>query len=217
MFRRILITAIVLYFSVGAISAQSRTEVLKKCEMLFGKPVDEQLSLFEVNRYYVLRVDFNKKDRLREFAVEPKFYFEDSHPEWAETADNEWLTEFDLRSLLGRLDGIKQKGPITRPSAKFSVVTNLTAWNYECHVNGYVTWGQLVDLRLPDNSPVQVKWFRVTFEKPKRIKLTIRPWLFPKSIQSSEKIAIAGSWSEYRSTRLSSLRRISGKSAFTRA
>lgn len=62
--------------------ASENEEVLRVCGQLFGKSVDDKLNLFEVNRFYVLRVAFDKHNNLEQLEVVPKFHFEETHPDW---------------------------------------------------------------------------------------------------------------------------------------
>jgi hypothetical protein len=147
--------------------ASVKDEVLRACAQLFGKPVDEKQNLFEVNRFYVLRVAFDKHDNLELLAVEPKYYFEDSHPDWKEPDDFAYLSKVEYDNLLAQLDLIKPKGKLVKPASGISSVTNLTAWHTEIYEHGSLTWGELVDLRRGDNAPYEVRWLRLNYGRQK--------------------------------------------------
>jgi len=158
--------ALFFFISVSA-KASEKDDVLRACSQLFGKSVDEKLNLFEDNRSYVLRATFDKRDKLEQLAVEPKYYFEETHPDWKEPDDFTYLSKVEYENLLAQLDAIKPKGALIKPASGISVVTNMTAWHKEVYQNASLTWGQLVDIRLGDDAPYQVRWFRLNYGKRK--------------------------------------------------
>jgi len=72
--------------------------------------------LFEVNRFYVLRLVVNDRDKLEQLAVEPKFYFEETHPDWEETDETTYLSRAEYENLVAILDTIKSKGALIKPA-----------------------------------------------------------------------------------------------------
>ena len=129
---------------------------------MFGAPVDQKLNLFEVNRFYVLRVQFDKREQLNELAVEPKYFFEQSHPEWEEPRDFAFLSKAEYESLLLRLDKIRPRGQLVKASL-VGFVTNMTLPHKDVYQNAVLQWGELIDLRRGEDAPLQVRWFRVQF------------------------------------------------------
>lgn len=158
----------VLYFIVPVnVNASEKDDILRACGQLFGEIVDERQNLFSVNRFYILRAEFDKNDNLALLAVEPKYYFEESHPDWAESEDFEFLSKTQYKILLTQLDGIKPKGVLVKPASPISIVTNVTAWHKETYKKAVLTWGVSVDLGRGENPPYEVKWLKVDFEKGK--------------------------------------------------
>jgi len=152
-------------FSVTAANASERATVLNSCSEQFGAAVDLKLNLFEVSRFYVLRVQFDRRGRLSELAVEPKYFFENDHPDWQAPSDFAFLSKADYESLLVRLDKIRPRGHLVKESSGISVVTNLTAHRKVVYRNAVLTWGELVDVRRGENLPLQVRWLRLDFSK----------------------------------------------------
>lgn len=148
-------------------TASEKDEVLRVCGQLFGKPVDEKLSLFEVNRFYVLRAAFGKRNKLEQLAIEPKYYFEETHSDWEEPDDFTYLSKIEYENLLAQAEKIKPKGALIKPASGIGVVTNMTAWHTEIYENASLTWGQLVDIRLSEDAPYQVRWLRLNYGKRK--------------------------------------------------
>ncbi|HMJ08191.1 MAG TPA: hypothetical protein VK468_04255 [Pyrinomonadaceae bacterium] len=129
----------------------------------FQRVPDQNKILFEVNRFYVLRAEFNKHGSLIELAVEPKYYFEADHPDWKEQDDFTDLSQSEYLALLARLDRTKDRGKLIRLANTISSVTNMTAWYTERYENASLTWGQVVDLRKGDDHPNEVRWFRLKY------------------------------------------------------
>src|SRR5258705_949578 len=127
-----LILALFTSLAVCSVSAHAKpsekSKVLETCERFYGAPVDETQNLFIVNQFYVLRLKFDRRGKLKELAVEPKYFFEVTHADWAEPADFRFLTKAEYEALLSRLDTIKPKGVLVEPALAGSNVTNMTAF-----------------------------------------------------------------------------------------
>jgi hypothetical protein len=181
--------------SAGAKTAR-REEVLRLCREQFGAPVDAARNLFEVNRWHVLEARFDSRGRLSELNVVPKYWFEESHPEWEEPAadglDGYWarhLTEAESEKLLARLDAVGPKGRLLK-RAEFAVVTNLTEPLTDYHERATLTRGKVVDLRRGDAAPPLVRYVRLRYgdgrklwrqalERGRRFRRQKAPLLFP--------------------------------------
>jgi hypothetical protein len=146
--------------------ASEKESILRICDQLFGKSVDEKQNLFEVNQFYVLRVKFNRNE-LEELAVEPKYYFEETHPEWEEPDNFTYLSQTEHENLLARLDDVKPKGALIKPDYGGGLVTNMTSRHKAVYVNAVLEWGEVVDLRRGENAPLAIKWIRLNYLKSK--------------------------------------------------
>lgn len=144
--------------------AHERNDVLRKCSDSFQRIADEEKLLFEVNRFYVLRVKFDENGTLSELAVEPKFYFADERSEWKETESFTALTGPEFDKLKRTIMSLKDTGKLIKEANKIAFVTNMTAWYTEVYENGKFTWGVVTDLRKGDDPPFEVKWFRMRFK-----------------------------------------------------
>jgi len=159
----ICLTLILLFLPVTSFASE-RDEVLEKSRLTFGEPVDLSQNLYEVNRFYVFQPIFDAKDQVEELKVVPKYYYESSHSEWEEPDDFSCLTVVESKELLEKLDKIKPKGALVE-KGRVGAVTNMTAWFTDKYKNAAVTRGQIVDLRLPDDAPIEIKWIKVRFKK----------------------------------------------------
>src|SRR5947208_7883 len=92
---------------------------------MFG-PRLQSTDLFDVNRFYVLRIQFAKHGQVEESAIEPRFYYADAHPNWAQPDDFAWLTPDQLTELLSKLARLRPFGRLVRPYSGVVFVTNLT-------------------------------------------------------------------------------------------
>lgn len=149
--------------------ASEQDSIMRICSQLFGAPVDTKHTLFEVNEFYVLRVRFDNRGKLEQLAVEPKYFFEESHPAWKEPDNFTNLTKVEYEKLLGRLDSVKPKGALRKPASGISVVTNMTAWHKAVYENAVLEWGEVADLRRGDNAPTEIRWLRLNYTEAKVI------------------------------------------------
>lgn len=112
--------------SVGA-KVSEKQEILNRCTAEFGVAVDTQQNIFAVNRFYVLRLIFTKHGKLADLAVQPRFYFNETHPEWEEPDDFKRLSKSEYEELLERLEPMKPKGRLLKPAPQIGAIANLTA------------------------------------------------------------------------------------------
>ena len=187
---------LVLCASAARASALGREEALRRCREQFGPAVDAELNLFEVNRWYVLEVRFDRRGRLSALEVGPKYFYEESHPEWEEpdapNLEGYWaryLTRYDYEKLLQRLDRIAPKGRLLK-RGRMAVVTNMTAPYKDFYERAELTRGEVVDLRRGDYVPPLVKYVKVRYgdgrklweqaqERERRFRRQKTPLLFP--------------------------------------
>ena len=126
-------------------SVPEKEVVLKSCVQLFGAPVDEHLNLFEANQAFVLQAKFSKRGKLEEFVVKPKYFFNETHPEWTEPYSFPTLSQSEFQDLVMKLDRVKPKGNMVKPRNDISVVTNSTAYYKETYKHAVLEWGELAD------------------------------------------------------------------------
>lgn len=162
-----IVISVLFYQTNVPISEKSR--VLTLCVEKFGRPIDEQKHLFEINRFYLLRVEFERTGRLKLLAVEPKYFFQESHPEWSEPEEFSFLSKDEFDKLLMVLDQIRSRGQLLE-SCPISLVTNLTAPRTDIYQHATVVRGELLDIRRAEDAPVEVRWLRIEFSRSKRVK-----------------------------------------------
>lgn len=168
-----------------------KNEILRLCGKSFQRIADKERILFEVNRFHVLRAEFDKRNRLIEMAIEPKYYFEDDHPDWKESDDFADLSEVEFSTLRTQLERIKPTGELVQPANSILVVTNMTGWKTEYYSKASLTWGVVVDLRKGDNPPYEVRWFRFKYGANVKIQRKTKQGpkdLFPPIIASPNPI-----------------------------
>jgi len=160
----VILASFVLSSAVAA-KPSERTRVLALCAKTYGATVDQKRNLFSVNEFYILRVTFNRNGRLTQLAVEPKYFYADDHPEWAEPDHFPYLSKTEYQRLVAEVDRIKAKGPVVKPASPISMVTNFTAWRRETHRAAVLEWGEVVDWDAAADVPRLVRFFRVYYSK----------------------------------------------------
>lgn len=122
----------------STVFANEKQNVLKNCERMFGRPVDEKLNLFEINKDFVLRVDF-VGNGLEKLSVEPKYWLSENHPEWIEPDERPRLQKSDYDDLISKFEQLKSKGGIiARGHSGFC--SNLHCWFQEYYENAFVEY-----------------------------------------------------------------------------
>jgi hypothetical protein len=139
-----------------------RAAALRTCVDMFGKAVDPDKNLFEINRFFVLEVTFDGQGRVAELRVQPKYWLEAEHPDWSEPDDFVDLTATEYKSLLGRLEELRPKGQLVEP-ASYAIATNCIAPHRDRYEYAVLETGEVVDLRRGDDAPRAIRYFAVSF------------------------------------------------------
>ena len=141
----VLTALVILLVTVAPVGAKpsEKQRILQACVSEFGIAVDPAQNLFEINELFVLQAKFDKRGFLTEFAVKPKYFFDESHPEWQEPLSFPLLTWTDFQSLLARLDRLKPKGTLVKKANNITVVTNSTGYFKEGYRSGLLEWGEV--------------------------------------------------------------------------
>ncbi|MBP6212283.1 MAG: hypothetical protein KA447_04510 [Pyrinomonadaceae bacterium] len=181
---------------VSSVQGQSteRDRVLRLLGESYQRVTDAKIILFEFDRFHVIRPKFDNRKKLIELALEPKYYFEDDHPDWAEPDDFANLSRAEFIELSTKLKNIKDLGKIVQSVNTISAVTNMTAWYAEYYRNASFTWGVVVDLRKGDDPPYEVRWFRFKYganaDKPRKhgksIKFDLPSTSAPPTVPKSQ-------------------------------
>jgi hypothetical protein len=129
--------------SLATAGTREKQHVLQLCVREFGSAVDTKQNLFSVNDAFVLQLTFNRKNLLRELTVKPKYFFNETHPEWEEPPSFPLLKVADFKTLLRRVDTLKAKGRLVKPSNGLSVITNSTAYYQDLYRRALVKWGEV--------------------------------------------------------------------------
>ncbi|HEX8735009.1 MAG TPA: hypothetical protein VF721_06795 [Pyrinomonadaceae bacterium] len=122
-------------------AAQEKAQVLENCRRLFGDSVDEKLNLFEVNQQFVLRAEFSEKGKLVKILVEPKYFYEEEHPEWTEPKERPHLANSVYADVIAKINSIKPFGNFLRKKWD-GVITNSTDYRREYYKNAVLEYGE---------------------------------------------------------------------------
>jgi hypothetical protein len=139
----LVLSAILIYPFTGSAQTSERTKILLACERVFGPPVDKTQNLFALNRDFVLQAKVDGRGSLTEFAVKPKYFFNETHPEWEEPRSFPLISPEEFKILVSRLDALRPKGKLTKPANAFSVITNSTGYFTESYQRALLQWGEV--------------------------------------------------------------------------
>ena len=143
-----------------------REQIQLACIREFGAPIDSTLNLFDINQDFVLQVTY-ERDRLLKFEVKPKYFLNNTHPEWTEPNDFPLLSQELFRSLVNRLETIEAKGKLKISINKIAFVTNQTGYYREGYKKAALRWGQVGPRGDP---PSGVRFFSVEYGRLSKIK-----------------------------------------------
>ena len=131
-------------FGVAARSAE-KVKVLQACSAVFGTSIDKNEDLFEVNSSFVLQPGFDSANNLFKLSVFPKYWLEETHPQW--TQPDRWplFSVAEYENLLSRLNTLSPTGGLLEAS-KGSVVTNMTEYFLDKYERAYVLRGSYADI-----------------------------------------------------------------------
>lgn len=135
--------------------ASEKETVLRACAREFGAAVDANQNLFEVNASFVLQPKFGARGALDMMSVTPKYYFEETHPEWAQPPHWPLFSRSEFAAVLARVDSVRPRGRWLWSSGDSSFVTNMTHYFTDEYENAFVERGDYAD--------VGVRFVRVYF------------------------------------------------------
>jgi hypothetical protein len=120
--------------------ASEKESVLRACEREFGAALDAKQNLFEVNDSFVLQAKFDARGSLDVLSVMPKYFFEETHPEWTEPHHWPLLDRSEFAAVLARIDSVRPRGRWVKSVAD-PFVTNMTFYHTEEYENAVVRHG----------------------------------------------------------------------------
>ena len=54
-----------------------KADVLKKCDRLFGAPIDAKANVFKINSQFIMQLEFSADDNLIAMHVKPKYFLKE--------------------------------------------------------------------------------------------------------------------------------------------
>ncbi len=172
--RNILLCLILIFPFFLVVNASEKDKVMQVSRQIFGDPLDTSRNLFTINHFYVYRLDFDKKNRVSELAIEPKYYFSTSHPDWEETEDFKPLTFTEYKNLLVQLELVKTKGNLLSED-QIDIVGNATSFHKAYYELALLEIGFVFSLAAGENAPTEIKYFRLNFRKDRNKKISVTP------------------------------------------
>jgi hypothetical protein len=114
--------------SLAEARVHEKQRILQASARQFGPSIDTKQNLFSVNQAFALQLTFNRGGLLSELAVKPKYFFNETHPQWEEPNSFPLLSVPEFEGLVTRLDALKTKGRLIKPSNGLTVITNSTGY-----------------------------------------------------------------------------------------
>jgi hypothetical protein len=93
----------------------------------FGREVQKQPLLFEVNKDYLLELQLDRRGEIRKIEVAPRYFWQESNPEWREPGYKVGFLEKEYQETLAKVEQIKRIGSLV-DKGTVGVVTNSKLW-----------------------------------------------------------------------------------------
>ena len=120
-----------------------KNTVLDSCANVFGTSIDTKLNLFQANSSFVLQPRFDGDDNLIALSVFPKYFLEDSHPEWREPEHWPLFSAVEYKEQLQHTEQLVAKGKLIA-SVSDPVITNSTQYFLDRYRHAYVRHGNVL-------------------------------------------------------------------------
>jgi hypothetical protein len=99
--------------------------------------VDSKQDLFAADADYLLRPIFDATGAITEIRVVPKYYFEETHPEWPQPGSITYMPVATYEELLRRICEVKSLGSLIK-QGQIGITLNLQASFWDQYEKGFV-------------------------------------------------------------------------------
>ena len=155
--------------------------------------IDSKQNLFAVDSEYVLQPFYDESEEITELRVVPKYFFQDTHPEWIEPDHAPFLSLSSYRKLLAQIGAVKPLGRLmTYGQAAYT--TNARSWFLDQYQNGLVRRVVITDLRGCKKQAARIAAFRVVFFRSISGKLESKDALAVLGLAREYRVQIDGKW-----------------------
>ena len=129
----------VVLLPTAAFAQSEKDRILPILEHRFGKSIDTKLNLYELNEYFVISPHFDLHGTLVTVSVIPKYFLNDSHPEWEEPYERPHLLPNEYNVAVSIFSSIK---PFGRLLARYEdpSITNSTIYRHEYYDKADLTY-----------------------------------------------------------------------------
>lgn len=141
--------------------AQSTPDLTSRIAAEFPQ-IEGAGSLFRVDDDYVLQPVIEAKS-LAAIRIVPRYFFQETHPNWIEPEQVVAMPMERFRSLLSRLDGVENLGSRVGDTGEVRITANGRTYSWEEYKLGVVE--RALFRRSPDE-PYSVAWFTIWYLRP---------------------------------------------------
>ena len=176
-------------------SQQSHThDNLELAKSLFGPEVQAHPRLYELSRDYVLKLRLDKAGDVVSIIVMPKYYFEETRPEWREPEYAVGMTNEEYERTFSKVSTMKTTGPLMVRGTS-GIVTNSKLWLLDQYQQAFVQ--RIVSRTAAEprpGTPDMVHSFSVYFTHRIEGKVQNKTSVNQLGIQEQFKLEIKGCW-----------------------
>lgn len=135
---------------------------IQLAESLFGPEVKRHSHLFELSNDYVLKLQFTKAGDIGGVRVIPKYYLEESKPEWKEPDYPVSLSDKEYKEVFSKLERLQGLGSLVI-AGNTGVVTNSRLWLLDQYQHAFVQRVLYRTARSTRDTPDSIHSFSVYF------------------------------------------------------
>jgi hypothetical protein len=185
------LSSIVISYPLNQSSQLQRN--IELAESLFGPEVKGQPHLFELNNDYVLNLQFTKAGDIIAVLVTPKYYLEESKPEWQEPDHAVSLTNREYQEIFSKLERLRELGPLVSKETT-GVVTNSRLWLLDQYQQAFVQRVLYRSAQSTKDTPDLVHAFSVYFIHSVEGVVEDKKLVQQIGINKQAKVKIEGCW-----------------------
>ena len=166
---------------------------LKLAESFFGPEVRGHQHLFELNKDYVLKLQFGRGGEFIGVSVIPKYYLEEAEPQWSEPEYVVGMTGEEYKDLLTKVEKLRGIGPLLHKGS-IGIVTNSKLWLLDRYQSAFVRRILNLTIQEPESAPESIHTFSVYFLRKVEGNVEDKQHINQPGMDEQWKLKIAGCW-----------------------
>jgi hypothetical protein len=108
-------------------------------ESLLGKPATSKAAVYELSAVHAMEIEFDKDCQITRIQISPKYFWEQSIPEWVEPRSAPELSMSEYEGFLSKVDQLRTMGTLIRKGdSGISFVTNSKQYTWDEYEHAFI-------------------------------------------------------------------------------